>query len=166
MTGRLKQIKQCRGWNGGMSLVTQRLYLIILAFLLDSCYFTSLRPDNAPPTTTQCVSLVSRLLVPSTSNSTIPVIPRPNDHVLALKCLAHLTPSAWDSVFGQSEMAAIMEGINNVDDTIRKLASTPSLFGLLYNAHLLTKVDSTSFVSTLTGAVIFSNVKSLGVNSD
>lgn len=83
-----------------------------------------------------CLGVVSRLLVPSSlilpSSSSpsslsphrhINVLPPPNEHILALRCLLHLPPKTWDQggKMGEGEMGVVMEGVGSGDAGVRRL---------------------------------------------
>lgn len=87
-----------------------------------------------------CLGVVSRLLVPSSfpsssSSSSTPanksththtqtsVLPPPNEHVLALRCLLLLPPQTWDrsEKMGEEEMGVVMEGVGSGDTSVRRL---------------------------------------------
>lgn len=91
-----------------------------------------------------CLGVVSRLLVPSSfpstsSSSSTPanksththththtqtsVLPPPNEHVLALRCLLLLPPQTWDrsEKMGEGEMGVVMEGVGSGDTSVRRL---------------------------------------------
>jgi len=57
------------------------------------------------------------------SSSQIPHIPRPNTHVLILRCLIALPGLLLDAQLGEAEMETLMEGLNSPDDTIRRSVS-------------------------------------------
>ena len=98
----------------------------MIAFLLATCTFLSALPASSPTAKTPILSSVikalSKRLLPHSSSSSH-TAPAPNDHVLVLRCLSLLQPGAWDTLMGESEMKAIMEGLNSVDDSIRLAVS-------------------------------------------
>nr|KIR84226.1 hypothetical protein I308_05641 [Cryptococcus tetragattii IND107] len=105
------------------------------AFLLEVCGIAPM----VPVVIGHCLGVVSRLLVPSSfasssssSSSSSPrrdththtsVLPPPNEHVLALQCLLHLPPKAWDQggKMGEREMGVVMEGVGSGDASVRRL---------------------------------------------
>ncbi|WVQ76389.1 hypothetical protein IAR50_006055 [Cryptococcus sp. DSM 104548] len=92
------------------------------AFLIESCRLASQLPKIAPA----CLHSATQLLYqPSSSSSSrrhaTPQTPSPNDHILALRCLMLLPRESWDGKLGEEEMAVIMEGVNSVDDSVRRL---------------------------------------------
>lgn len=63
----------------------------------------------------------STILSPSqTSSSNSQPGPKPNLHVLVLRCLHSLPVIFWDGRLGDVEMGVIMEGLNSPDETIRR----------------------------------------------
>ncbi|WVQ97544.1 hypothetical protein IAU59_004658 [Kwoniella sp. CBS 9459] len=89
------------------------------AFLLESCRIVSVLPDA----TNDCLRHISRLLLhdsDSSSSTGPPPLPKPNDHILALRCMMSLPREAWDGKLGQAEMGVIMEGVNSADNAIRR----------------------------------------------
>jgi hypothetical protein len=63
---------------------------------------------------------LSVILSPTESSSTSPFGPKPNLHILVLRCLDILPVSLWDGRLDDSAMGVIMEGLNSPDDTIRR----------------------------------------------
>jgi len=57
------------------------------------------------------------------SSSQIPHIPKPNTHVLILRCLNALPGLLLDAQLGEAEMGTLMEGLNSPDETIRRSVS-------------------------------------------
>ncbi|WWD08222.1 hypothetical protein V865_006333 [Kwoniella europaea PYCC6329] len=103
---RLDAMKSCHRWEG--------------AFLLEVCRYAK----HIPQIYQSILRHISNLLLPNQANpssSTASVLPAPNDHVLVLKCMKQLPLDVWDGVLGEREMGVIMEGVNSVDDNIRKL---------------------------------------------
>ncbi|WVQ68705.1 uncharacterized protein L199_006914 [Kwoniella botswanensis] len=90
------------------------------AFLLEVCQYAK----HTPQIYQSILRHISDLLLPDQakkSSSTSSVLPTPNDHVLVLRCLIQLPTDVWDGVLGEREMGVIMEGVNSVDDNIRKV---------------------------------------------
>nr|XP_019047754.1 hypothetical protein I302_04371 [Kwoniella bestiolae CBS 10118]OCF26684.1 hypothetical protein I302_04371 [Kwoniella bestiolae CBS 10118] len=113
------------------------------ALLLELCQLAT----RVPSTSSSILPHISRLLLadqtaPSSSSS--PPQPTANDHILALRCLAILPTTAWDGQLGEKEMGVIMEGVNSVDDTIRKstIKLLQKLSSELPNMVLQTHLDS------------------------
>ncbi|WVF70367.1 hypothetical protein IAT40_005157 [Kwoniella sp. CBS 6097] len=89
------------------------------AFLLETCSLIGTLPNA----TDHCLAQISHLILRDTSQSSStgpPPLPKPNDHVLALKCLMNLPRRVWDGKLGEREMSVIMEGVNSADDAIRR----------------------------------------------
>ncbi|KJD99639.1 hypothetical protein I311_06774 [Cryptococcus gattii NT-10] len=105
------------------------------AFLLEVCGIAPV----VPVVIGHCLGVVSRLLVPSSLASSSSsssshhgythththtnVLPPPNEHVLALRCLLHLPPQTWDQggKMGEGEMGVVMEGVGSGDASVRRL---------------------------------------------
>lgn len=110
---------KARRISGGESLC---LYLLTIALLFDICNLVAVVTSLQSSLGGLILKQVSKLLAPVVSSSS-DHRPTPNDHVLALRCLSTLPPSAWDGALGQAEMKAVMDGINSYDDTIRLTVS-------------------------------------------
>ncbi|OCF33953.1 hypothetical protein I316_04299 [Kwoniella heveanensis BCC8398] len=118
------------------------------AFLLQSCYSVSAFSQ----VTDHCLRHISRVLlsdtVPSSSTSP-PPLPRPNDHILALRCLMNLPRDTWDGKLGENEMGVIMEGVNSADSAIRRTTlrllakNSPELPEMIFKGYLESLRDST-----------------------
>jgi len=63
----------------------------------------------------------------TTSSSRITHIPRPNTHVLIIRCLTVLPGLLSDAQLGEEEMDTLMQGLNSPDDTIRRSVSDLSI---------------------------------------
>ncbi|WWD21853.1 hypothetical protein CI109_106341 [Kwoniella shandongensis] len=103
---RLEGLTSCKRWEG--------------AFLVEACHLSS----YIEAVSARCLPLISKLLHPEptspSSSTSLPTLPSPNDHVLALRCLSSLPTTAWDGRLGEREMSVIMEGVNSADDTVRR----------------------------------------------
>jgi len=76
------------------------------------------------------LAVISRGLRPpeqTTSSSQISQVPRPNTHVLIIRCLTLLPGLLSDAQLGEAEMGTLMEGLNSPDDTIRRSVSDLSI---------------------------------------
>ncbi|KAK6904286.1 hypothetical protein I203_107802 [Kwoniella mangroviensis CBS 8507] len=131
----LDAMKSCHRWEG--------------AFLLEVCQYAK----HIPQIYQSILRHISNLLLPDQakpSSSTSSVLPAPNDHVLVLRCLKQLRLDVWDGVLGEREMGVIMEGVNSVDDSIRKLTIrllrklSPDLPLMVLQAHLDSIKSSTN----------------------
>jgi len=72
------------------------------------------------------LAVISNGLRPSgktPSTSQIAHIPRPNTHLLIIRCLNILPELLSDAQLGEAEMGTLMEGLNSPDDTIRRSVS-------------------------------------------
>ncbi|WWC87415.1 uncharacterized protein L201_002304 [Kwoniella dendrophila CBS 6074] len=132
---RLEDIKSYHRWEA--------------AFLLEVSSICT----KIPEISSNLLGHISQLLLanhtaPSTSTS--PALPSANDRVLALRCLAKLPTNIWDGVLGQHEMGVLMEGVNYVDNTIRKSTTrllkslSPDLLTMVLQTHLESIKTSTN----------------------
>jgi hypothetical protein len=96
-----------------------------LAMLLEICNLLAVY--GLPSTlASKLLAVISRGLRPpeqTTSSSQISHIPRPNTHVLIIRCLTVLPGLLSDVQLGEAEMGTLMEGLNSPDDTIRRSVS-------------------------------------------
>lgn len=98
----------------------------ISAVLFEAC---QLAPDVLRDEPHLVLNLISTILSPPHSSSARPNPgPKPNLHVLVLRCLDTLPISFWDGRLGDAEMGVIMEGINSLDDTVRRAVRPCILF--------------------------------------
>lgn len=93
------------------------------ALLLEICAYAS-RHTLPSQVLERCADCVARLLASPAGSSSSHRI-KPNDHVLALRCLVLLPLSAWEERFEETEMGVLMEGLNSADPTIRSLVNRP-----------------------------------------
>jgi hypothetical protein len=108
-----------------VSLVVPALLLAdAIAVLLEICHLVATLRSPADIVSKRLVTVIGRgLLPPETSSSEVPHTPRPNDHVLVIRCLHILPVLIWEGQLGEAEMRALMEGLNSPDDTIRRSVS-------------------------------------------
>jgi hypothetical protein len=96
-----------------------------LAMLLEICNLLAVY--GLPSTlASKLLAVISRGLRPpeqTTSSSQISHIPRPNTHVLIIRCLSVLPGVLSEAQLGDTEMGTLMEGLNSPDDTIRRSVS-------------------------------------------
>ena len=103
------------------STLSRPAWILMLAFLLEACSFVSGLPAALSSSTSLLPAIVkhlSVLLLPHSTSST-GFLPKPNNHILVLRCLSCLPPGTWDTLLGEGEMRVIMEGLNSVDDSVR-----------------------------------------------
>ncbi|WRT65256.1 uncharacterized protein IL334_002199 [Kwoniella shivajii] len=117
ITDQLNNLSSYRGLNG--------------AFLMEICHLANIVSSIS----SHILRHISHLLLPDlnspSSSTSIRTLPPANDHALALRCLQVIPTSLWDGILGEREMAIIMEGVDSIDGTIRKLT-----IRLLYNLDL------------------------------
>jgi hypothetical protein len=96
-----------------------------LAVLLEICNLLAVYGLTST-LASKLLAVISRGLRPpeqTTSSSQISHIPRPNTHVLIIRCLTVLPGLLSDAQLGEAEMGTMMEGLNSPDDTIRRSVS-------------------------------------------
>ncbi|EIW68510.1 hypothetical protein TREMEDRAFT_74073 [Tremella mesenterica DSM 1558] len=86
-----------------------------MAFILEACALQVVKtsPDIIPILLRH---IKAALLLSSTTGTS-----SSNMHVFALRCLTQLPKESWDGQLDENEMGIIMQGLEHVDDTIRKL---------------------------------------------
>jgi hypothetical protein len=99
-----------------------------LAMLLEICHLLAAYglPSTLAP---KLLAVIRHGLQPSRgtpSSSQISHIPRPNTHVLIIRCLNILPGLLSDAQLGEAEMGTLMEGLDSPDDTIRRSVSDTS----------------------------------------
>ncbi|KAK4686473.1 hypothetical protein P7C73_g3652, partial [Tremellales sp. Uapishka_1] len=105
----LKGITSTQGWQG--------------AFVLETCTIISIFPISTKLRST-ILRLISKTLCSfskKASTSKSPLLPTPNEHMLALECLHMLPKELWDGKLGEESMRNVMEGLNSPDGGIRRL---------------------------------------------
>ncbi|OXG23626.1 hypothetical protein J008_03696 [Cryptococcus neoformans] len=137
------------------------------AFLLQVCGVAPM----VPAVIGHCLGVVSRLLIPSSFPSTSSssssstsahrptrthtftnILPPPNEHILALRCLLLLPPQTWDrgGKMGEEEMGVVMEGVGSGDASVRRLTIellytlSPDLARMVFGNYLESIVTSTN----------------------
>lgn len=117
----LPNLDPTRNGDAGTCLVGWRDRADISALLLEVCRLAPavLKADQ------ELLHVIFRhfsaiLSPPQTSSSVSHVGPKPNLHVLVLRCLDILPVTLWDGRLGDTEMGLIMEGLNSSDETIRR----------------------------------------------
>jgi AP-4 complex subunit epsilon-1 len=93
----------------------------VSAVLLEACRLLSMFKQPLDLTPKHLIPVISAALrSPDTSTSLMPYTPRPNLHVLVIRCFYSLPLDIWDGKLGDQEMGVLMEGLNSSDDTIRR----------------------------------------------
>lgn len=96
-----------------------------LAVLLELCHLLAVF-ELPPNLASNLLAVISRGLRPrdsTPSTSQTHQVPKPNTHVLAIRCLNILPVEIWDGQLGEPEMGTLMEGLDSSDDTIRRSVS-------------------------------------------
>lgn len=102
-----------------------------VAVLLEICQLVATLRSPATMLAKRLLAIVGRGLLPSETSSSTPYIPKPNVHVLVLRCLHTLPVAIWDGHLGVTEMEILMEGLNSSDDTIRRSVSRSTVRSVL-----------------------------------
>ena len=107
-----------------------------LAVLLEICRLVATFRSPAIMLAKRLLAIIGRGLLPSETSSSTPYIPKPNVHVLVLRCLHTLPVAIWDGHLGETEMEVLMEGLNSPDDTIRRSVSRSTARSVLNSQTL------------------------------
>lgn len=102
-----------------------------LAILLEMCQLVATVRSPATMLVKRLLAIIGHGLLPSETSSSTPYIPKPNVHVLVLRCLHTLPVAIWDGYLGMTEMEVLMEGLNSPDETIRRSVSRSTVRSVL-----------------------------------